>query len=163
MNNGEIYIYGLTDGDIVKYIGKSNNPMKRMEAHISESINNNNNTHKCNWINKMLKENKEIGVKIIETTSIDNWEEKEKFWIEFYGLDNLVNDTIGGLGNFNINGESNLKHSPEVKRTKNLKITPITHKLLKEYCETNGLKMFAFVEKIIKEQCKKPIDLYGED
>jgi len=50
-----------------------------------------------------------------------------------------------------------------MKRTKNLKITPITHKLLKEYCEANGLKMFAFVEKLIKEQCKKPIDLYGED
>jgi hypothetical protein len=49
-----------------------------------------------------------------------------------------------------------------MKRTKNLKITPLTHKLLKEYCEDNGLKMFAFVEKIIKEQCKKPTDLYGE-
>ena len=49
-----------------------------------------------------------------------------------------------------------------MKRTKNLKITPSTHKLLKEYCEENGLKMFAFVEKIIKEKCKKSTDLYGE-
>ena len=49
-----------------------------------------------------------------------------------------------------------------MKRTKNLKITPNTHKILKEYREENGLKMFAFVEKIIKEQCKKPTDLYGE-
>ena len=49
-----------------------------------------------------------------------------------------------------------------MKRTKNLKITPITHKLLKEYCEENGLKMFSFVEKLIKEKCAKPKDLYGE-
>ncbi len=49
-----------------------------------------------------------------------------------------------------------------MKRTKNLKITPNTHKILKEYCEENGLKMFSFVEKLIKEKCVKPKDLYGE-
>jgi hypothetical protein len=50
-----------------------------------------------------------------------------------------------------------------MKRTKNLKITPTTHKILKDYCNENGLKMFGFVEKIIKETCKKPTDLYGEE
>jgi len=49
-----------------------------------------------------------------------------------------------------------------MKRNKNLKITPTTHKILKDYCEENGLKMFAFVETIIKERCKKPTDLYNE-
>jgi|TARA_Y100000389_G_scaffold169486_1_gene175821 hypothetical protein len=49
-----------------------------------------------------------------------------------------------------------------MKRTKNLKITPKTHEMLKVYCEENGLKMFAFVEKLIKEQCDKPKDMYGE-
>jgi hypothetical protein len=49
-----------------------------------------------------------------------------------------------------------------MKRTKNLKITPNTHKILKDYCEQNGLKMFSFVEKIIKDTCIKPKDLYGE-
>lgn len=37
-----------------------------------------------------------------------------------------------------------------MKRTKNLKITPKTHEILKNYCEEQGLKMFAFVEKLIK-------------
>jgi len=50
-----------------------------------------------------------------------------------------------------------------MKRVKNLKITPSTHKLLKDYCEENGLKMFAFIEKLIKEKCKKPTDIYGDD
>ena len=50
-----------------------------------------------------------------------------------------------------------------MKRDKNLKITPQTHKLLKEYCEDNGLKMFAFVEKLIKERCVIKKDIYGDD
>jgi len=50
-----------------------------------------------------------------------------------------------------------------MKRDKNLKITPQTHKLLKEYCEKNGLKMFAFVEKLIKEKCTVKKDIYGDD
>ena len=45
-----------------------------------------------------------------------------------------------------------------MKRTKNLKITPSTHELLKKYCDEHGLKMFAFVEKIIKEKYKSLID-----
>lgn len=49
-----------------------------------------------------------------------------------------------------------------MKRDKNLKITPHTHKILKDYCEKNGLKMFAFVEKIIKERCEPKKDIYGE-
>jgi len=50
-----------------------------------------------------------------------------------------------------------------MKRDKNLKITPQTHKLLKEYCENNGLKMFAFVEKLIRETCKPKTDIYGDE
>lgn len=56
----------------------------------------------------------------------------------------------------------------KIKRTKNLKITPDTHKLLKEYCEDNGLKMFQHVETLIKRNCilnnknKSHNDIYGE-
>jgi hypothetical protein len=49
-----------------------------------------------------------------------------------------------------------------MKRDKNIKITPQTHKLLKQYCEDNGLKMFAFVEKLIKDKCNPKKDMYGE-
>jgi hypothetical protein len=50
-----------------------------------------------------------------------------------------------------------------MKRDKIIKITPQTHKLLKEYCEKNGLKMFAYVEKLIKERCIIKKDIYGDD
>jgi hypothetical protein len=49
-----------------------------------------------------------------------------------------------------------------MKRSKNLKITPTTHKILKDYCNENGLKMFGFVEKIIKQACKEETDIYGD-
>ena len=49
-----------------------------------------------------------------------------------------------------------------MKRTKNLKITPQTHSLLKKFCEENGLKMFAYVEKIIRDKCTPKKDIYGE-
>ena len=48
-------------------------------------------------------------------------------------------------------------------RVSNLKITPLTHEILKKYCESNGLKMFAFVEKLIKDKCIDPKDIYNED
>jgi hypothetical protein len=49
-----------------------------------------------------------------------------------------------------------------MKRDKNIKITPLTHEILKKYCEDNGLKMFAFVERVIREKCQDKKDLYGE-
>lgn len=53
-----------------------------------------------------------------------------------------------------------------MKRDKNIKITPITHDLLKKYCEENGLKMFQYVESLIKKNCiitKPSKDIYNED
>jgi len=47
-------------------------------------------------------------------------------------------------------------------RTKNIKIKPRVHKLLKEYCNKHGLKMFAFVEKLISEKCEQKKDVYGD-
>lgn len=49
-----------------------------------------------------------------------------------------------------------------MKRDKNIKITPTTHELLKQYCDKNDLKMFAFVERLIKEKCTPKKDIYGE-
>lgn len=52
-----------------------------------------------------------------------------------------------------------------MKRDKNIKITPLTHEILKKYCEENGLKMFQYVESLIKKNCilnKPPKDLYDE-
>ena len=53
-----------------------------------------------------------------------------------------------------------------MKRDKNIKITSLTHDILKKYCEENGLKMFQYVETLIKKNSilrKPPRDLYNEE
>jgi|TARA_R110000787_G_scaffold38113_8_gene96289 hypothetical protein len=47
-------------------------------------------------------------------------------------------------------------------KIKNLKISSVTHSLLKIYCNKHGLKMFAFVERLILDKCSKKKDIYGE-
>lgn len=143
-NKKETYIYALLDdNNNVRYIGKSDNPNKRYVEHIKYGDKNIKN-HKQNWVNKMLNENRLIEIKILEKIPYNIWEEREIYWISKYGLNNLVNSTTGGNGR---------KYDDSMKKDKNLKITPNTHKLLKEYCEENNLKIFDFVEKIIKEIC----------
>ena len=50
-----------------------------------------------------------------------------------------------------------------VKKIKNLKISPEVHNLLKTYCEKKGIKMYRFLEKLIIEKCKEKKDVYGEN
>lgn len=140
------YIYALMDGTKIKYIGKSDDPYKRFIYHVkySRKIRN----HKQNWVNKMVSENKEISIKILEAVPYEIWEEREIYWIAKYGLKNLVNGTVGG------NGGDGQKYINFVSRDKNLKITTDTHTILKNYCKKNDLKMFEFVETLIKESIK---------
>ena len=99
--NKEYKIYTLKDpntGDI-KYVGVTTSTLKgRLNQHIYESRNKKL-THKRNWVNSLLK----LGLKpIIETIEIctdDNWEERERYWISYYGgLYNITNHHPGGKG-----------------------------------------------------------------
>lgn len=140
------YIYALMDGDIVRYVGKSDDPLKRLNEHIKYDYNKK--SYKHNWVRKMLRENKEIKFKILEVVPHDTWEEREIYWINKFKTNNLTNKTIGGGG----------KNYPEsLIKNKNLKITTKTHELLKKYCEDNNLKIFDFVEKLIIDNIKKTL------
>ena len=137
------YIYALMDGLKIKYIGKSDDPNKRLIYHVryGKKIKN----HKQNWVNKMIRENKKISLIILEVVPYEIWEEREMYWIAKYCLKNLVNGTVGG------NGGDGQKYINFVTRDKNLKITSKTHNILKTYCKENELKIFEFVETLIKE------------
>jgi hypothetical protein len=135
------YIYALMDGSKVKYIGKSDEPYKRFVYHLKYGKKTTN--YRQNWVNKMVRENKEISLKILEAVPYEIWEEREIYWISKYGLKNLVNLSVGGKG-----------RKYPIKKDKNLKITSKTHEILKKYCEDNNFKIFDFVESIIKENIK---------
>ena len=134
------YIYCLMDGDSIRYIGKSDNPIKRLNEHIKYGYNNK--SYKHNWVRKMLNENKEIKLKILEVVPYNTWEEREIHWIDKYSSNRLTNKSIGGEGN---------KYPETLVKNKNLKITTKTHELLKQYCKKKELKMFEFVETLIKD------------
>lgn len=137
------YIYALMEGDNVRYVGKSDNPNKRLNEHIKYDYNKK--SYKHNWVRKMLRENKEINFKILEVIPYNIWEEREIYWINKFSSNKLTNKTIGGEGK---------NYLESLIKNKNIKITTKTHELLKQYCEDNGLKIFDFVEKLIIKNVK---------
>ena len=93
------YIYGLKkeDEEIIRYIGKANDPKQRLERHINESKRLNK-TRKHKWINKIINNGEKIIVIILEKVKLEDWEEKERFWINKYKHNNLTNHATGGMG-----------------------------------------------------------------
>lgn len=93
------YIYALKDPNtnFIRYIGKSNNPLRRLNVyHISQAKKKR--THKECWIFSLLKNGKKPILEILEEATMNNWSEKEKYYIKYYyGLGcKLVNSTDGG-------------------------------------------------------------------
>lgn len=54
--------------------------------------------HRSNWIRSLLKKDLYPIIEAIEKVNHSLREEKEKYWIKFYGRDSLVNETDGGEG-----------------------------------------------------------------
>jgi group I intron endonuclease len=90
-----IYIYALIDPVTleIRYIGKTNNLIVRLNKHLKESKKNPK-THKQCWLNTLLLKNLKPLLKILEECINDEWQEREKYWISLY--DNLTNLTEGG-------------------------------------------------------------------
>lgn len=94
-------IYALLDprNNEIRYIGFTKGSLKdRLKDHIHTAKKRT--THKHKWITSLL----EIGLKPImleiESVTLENWQEREKYWISFY-RDQLTNSTDGGEGLIN--------------------------------------------------------------
>lgn len=119
------YIYKLScDGEIF-YIGKTSNIDRRLSEHIKESKKKRN--YKERHISKLLGENKEIIISIIDEVERGTEDHWEKYWIsEFKSRGaNLCNMSIGGDGGDLWSGK---KHSQETKN----KLSEIRYKQIKE-------------------------------
>jgi predicted GIY-YIG superfamily endonuclease len=81
IKNTFIYALCCPITEEVKYIGKSNNPKQRLSKHKSVK---DNNIDKKLWIDHLLKNNLSPKLKILEEVSIEEWKEKEKFYIKKY-------------------------------------------------------------------------------
>ncbi len=98
----KVYIYSLNDPDSlqIRYIGKTTNLKKRLSSHIQEAKRSNGRRYVLNWIKNLLNNNKKPAITIIEECTEDDWQEREKYWIDFYRktIPNLCNNADGGLG-----------------------------------------------------------------
>ena len=106
-------IYTLSDGERVRYVGKTNNTEKRYKAHIRESKQLR--THKEKWVNSVLVGGGKIFMEILDVVDVEISNDTEIFWISLlksWGF-NLVNGTDGGDGGSPMLGK---KHSEETKR-----------------------------------------------
>lgn len=99
------YIYGLYEigkEDDIRYIGKSEVPFIRYNAHLNNGRKLN--TYKDCWIKSLKDKNIKIGIKILEVVDFNVWEIKETYWIEKYlklyegSSVKLTNMNIGGKG-----------------------------------------------------------------
>lgn len=110
------FIYTLTDPrtNEVRYVGKSNNPNKRLYCHLGRTEKN----HKYSWLINLNKEGLKPILHIIDEVSISDWKFWEIYWISQFrtwGFD-LTNLTDGGEGF--ASGDLNPAHLPHVKELK---------------------------------------------
>lgn len=101
------FIYGLMDprDNQLRYVGKSNDPEKRLQEHLRCHSKNN---HLDYWIMLLNRLDLPPRLRIIEECQMSVWQEREKFWIRIFkwaGVD-LINITPGGEGL----GEGNKYH-----------------------------------------------------
>lgn len=129
------YIYALCEPDtnVIRYIGKSTNPRRRLLNH----MNDNGKCHRTNWLQSLKRRGKVPGLMIIERIEIFkeddgsvpqwDWQWSERYWIALgrhLGWP-LVNGTDGGDGVKGLSAEARSrissawigrKHSEETKK-----------------------------------------------
>ena len=95
-----IKIYKLIDplNNNIRYIGWTSKKLsKRLSDHISEARRGFRN-HKSNWIRSLMNLNVYPKIETIEECEYDDRQERETYWISYYGRENLVNGTDDGEG-----------------------------------------------------------------
>jgi group I intron endonuclease len=107
---GLTYIYALLHPTgAVRYIGKTDNPMRRYQHHLQPW---DSKTHKSFWIRKLLRDGIKPVMVILEVVKKTNWRQSEVRWIRRFrsrGFD-LVNSTDGG------DGSTGFKHTDETRK-----------------------------------------------
>lgn len=89
---GEIAIYVLTDprDNTVRYVGKSNDPARRLTEHTASNL---------PWIVELRSAGLAPVMRVMDRASLEEWERAEQYWIAFYSRNGkLLNTEVGGRG-----------------------------------------------------------------
>ena len=186
----KVYIYGLKcpETNIIRYVGKSKNPDKRIIRHIWNATKNPENIHLARWINKLIASGSKPILEILEECDLLDWKEKEKYWIN--KLFNLCNRDEGGIEPPDNTGfkwtEEQKKNHPSHLRKGKPQWVDTPHPLLgkehpakgqkrdDEFCElmrkqrleNNGMRGVKLTEdrvNQIKQRVRKPVELIDKD
>lgn len=118
------YIYALLcPSGKVRYIGKTNDPVKRLRRHISRAKYHETKSHAANWIRSLLKVGHKPTLKVLEEIPDGgDWVSREIETIAEYrslGFD-LTNATAGGEGVCGLSDESLAKRVAAAAITKSM-------------------------------------------
>ena len=97
----KLYIYVLKCPEgYIRYVGKTNNIKRRLCSHINEAKKSKGRRYVLNWIHSLLLLNLKPLIEVIEECTSENWQERERYWVEHYRnlIPNLCNNADGGLG-----------------------------------------------------------------
>lgn len=138
MEENKVFIYGLLCPikNQIRYIGKTNNIVKRLSSHLRD---NRSITHKTNWIKSLKIKGLKPIIEILDEVSECEWQFWEQYYISLYkswGF-RLVNGDNGGLGMGRISEELRKKLSDSHKglpgNTKGIKFSE-ERKIKQSYC-----------------------------
>lgn len=106
MKKGIIYGLICPISDEIRYIGQTIVPLnRRLTQHKCDKRHN---PHKINWINKLNKLGllEKLKIELLEECDNELLNEREKYWIEKYKDNKLVNLTNGGDTNYIVNEDA---------------------------------------------------------
>lgn len=122
-----VFIYTISDPNtnLVRYVGKTKDPVARFRKHLTEK----NKTLKCQWIKHILKIGAKPTFSIIDECANHEWEQKEKMYILLFKSvgANLTNQMPGGEGGATMKGRKLTKEqSQKITQSKLGKPNPAT-------------------------------------
>lgn len=97
------YIYTLSDPrspDVIRYVGKSNNPETRLNFHLYDSFLKKHKTKRTCWLKSLRKLGLKPVLEVVDVVSLSEWQFWECYYISLFrswGF-KLVNMTDGGEG-----------------------------------------------------------------
>lgn len=173
MEDTTCYIYALIDprDNRIRYIGKTNNPIRRLREHCQFQYETN---RRANWLNLLRSLHIKPIIKVIEECNESNWTEKEVYYKNYYeslGFD-LTNSDEGGLGRsagFHMSPESKnkisrankgRKHSEEYKHKQREKMKGNSFRLGIPHADETRKKMsYARKGRVLTTEHRKRLSL----